>query len=180
MDSPSQPTCGIWADAVRLYEKTRACSPLEGAAALEFSSRVTQGVCHRRLFLALESPLTVEVMDATVTLVIALRATSRVSTRTGRVLSSFARQISRTSVLERGAVRGPLHEGVEIILRAFRIHDCGVHKRRLPPFLTFESDAPIRRQHSAYMRLRRPFSALVACPCGLASSTKRSTCSAVR
>lgn len=30
-----------------------------------------------------------------------------------------------------------------------------------------------------YMRLRRPFSALVACPCGLASSTNRSTCSAV-
>src|SRR5690606_10819401 len=61
-------------------------------------------------------PLTVVVIGATVTLVIAARAASRVKMRAGRVLSRWIRQISRTrSALDAGVGGGPREEVVEVI-----------------------------------------------------------------
>ena len=87
---------------------------------------------------SLESPFTVEVMGATVTFVIDARAAWRVRTRTGRVLSSRARQISRTSAVDVEVVDGPADETIEIVVGAASGEGAGVGERRLEAHLPLE------------------------------------------
>ena len=75
---------------------------------------------------SLLSPLAVDVIGATVTLIIAARAASRVRTTTGRVLSSRARQISRTLVGDVDVAGGPVHEGVQVIDSALVVENLDV------------------------------------------------------
>src|SRR5690625_661468 len=85
---------------------------------------------------SLDSPLIVEVTGATVTFVMTPRAASRVRTTTGRVLSRRARRISRTSAVDLEVAGRPLHQRIQVVLRAcapqsFRVA-LGVHAAHLP------------------------------------------------
>ncbi len=87
---------------------------------------------------SLPSPFTVVVMGATVTFVIAPRAASRVSTRTGRVLSRCARAISRIVHHGAEARRGPQHQVIEVIRRALLDEDLGVELGCAAPELALD------------------------------------------
>src|SRR6478609_6229913 len=88
---------------------------------------------------SLDNPLMVPVMGATVTLVIAPRAASRVRTSAGRVLSRRTKQISLTgSVLDPNVGAGPRHEVVKIVRRTLGAKYPNVVLCDQPAHLSFQ------------------------------------------
>ena len=83
----------------------------------------------------LDRPLTVDVMGATVTFVMAARAASRVRTTAGRTLSRRARRISLT---RQSSARRPGDELIEVVGRTLAGEDGRVPYGRAAPRLALE------------------------------------------